>query len=57
MSTQDQKDLLRRVEEVVQHIEKSGRDKVPIHSMIEAIVRELGGDVDIFGARLYQRSA
>ncbi|MEM1183288.1 MAG: SpoIIE family protein phosphatase, partial [Acidobacteriota bacterium] len=57
MATSDPRDLLRRVEEVVQQIERSGRDKVPIHSMIEAIVRELGGDVDIAGARLYQRSA
>lgn len=55
MKTTNQQDLLSKVEEVVQHIEKSGRDKVPIHSMIDAIVRELGNDLGIFGARLYER--
>ena len=55
MKKSKQQDLLSKVEDAVRQIEKSGRDKVPIHSMIDAIVRELGGELGIFGARLYER--
>ncbi|MEM8933061.1 MAG: PP2C family protein-serine/threonine phosphatase [Acidobacteriota bacterium] len=47
--------LLRRVEELIAHIERSGKAKVPIHEMIEAIVRELRPQLGIYGARLYER--
>ena len=47
--------LLRRVEELVAQIERSGQAKIPIHSMVEAIVRELRDDLGIYGARLYER--
>lgn len=53
-----QRALLRKVEELVLHIENSGEageTEIPIHSMIEAIVRELHDDLGIFGARLYER--
>ena len=47
--------LLRRVEEVVQHIE-STEDKVPIHSIVDEIITRLRGELGIYGGRLYERN-
>ena len=51
----DQRELLRKVEELVQQIERSGEEDVPIHAMVEAIVKELRDELGIYGARLYER--
>lgn len=51
----EQRALLRKVEELVQQIERSGEEKVPIHAMVEAIVKELRDELGIYGARLYER--
>lgn len=50
-----QRALLRKVEELVQQIERSGEEKIPIHAMVEAIVRKLRNELGIYGARLYER--
>ena len=47
--------LLRRVEEVVQHIESS-EDEVPIHSILGEIITRLRHELGIYGGRLYERS-
>ena len=51
----DQRELLRKVEELVQQIDRSGEEDVPIHAMVEAIVKELRDELGIYGARLYER--
>lgn len=50
-----QRALLRKVEELVQQIGRSGEEDVPIHAMVEAIVKELRDELGIYGARLYER--
>ena len=51
----EQRALLRKVEELVQQIERSSEEEVPIHAMVEAIVKELRDELGIYGARLYER--
>ncbi len=46
---------LRRVEQVVKHLESSG-DEVPIHSVADEIIRRLRTELGIYGGRLYERS-
>jgi serine phosphatase RsbU (regulator of sigma subunit) len=52
----DFRTLLRRVEQVVKHIE-SNDDEVPIHSIADEIIRQLRSELGIYGGRLYERSA
>ncbi|MEM9596342.1 MAG: SpoIIE family protein phosphatase [Acidobacteriota bacterium] len=54
--TDSHRALLRQVEEVVTHIARSGEEKIPIHAMADAIIRELRDELGIFGGRLYERS-
>lgn len=56
-SRTDYRALMRRVEEVVAHIGRTGDDDddIPIHSMADEIIRKLRGDLGIYGGRLYQR--
>lgn len=51
----DFRTLLRRVEEVVKHIE-GNEDEVPIHSIADEIIRRLRAELGIYGGRLYERS-
>lgn len=51
----DFRTLLRRVEQVVKHIESTD-DEVPIHSIADEIIRRLRTELGIYGGRLYERS-
>jgi phosphoserine phosphatase RsbU/P len=48
--------LMRRVEEVVQKIERTGTDDPPIHSIAGEIISHLRDELGIYGGRLYERS-
>jgi len=51
----DFRTLLRRVEEVVQHIESTD-EEVPIQSIADEIISRLRDELGIYGGRLYERS-
>lgn len=55
-SRQEQRALLRKVEELVAQIDRTYDEPVPIHSMIDAIIEELRDELGIYGGRLYERS-
>ncbi|MDA8019197.1 MAG: PP2C family protein-serine/threonine phosphatase [Thermoanaerobaculia bacterium] len=55
-SRNEQRALLRKVEELVTQIDRTHDEPVPIHAMVDAIIEELREDLGIFGGRLYERS-
>ena len=55
-SRQEQRALLRKVEELVTQIDRAYDEPVPIHAMIDAIIEELRDELGIYGGRLYERS-
>ena len=50
-----QRSLLRKVESLVESIERSDASSESIHEIVDAIVSHLREDLGIFGARLYER--
>ncbi|MEM9553837.1 MAG: PP2C family protein-serine/threonine phosphatase [Acidobacteriota bacterium] len=58
-SATDYRALLRRVDDVVRHIENSdtsGSGELAIPAILRAIISELKDDLGIYGGRLYERS-
>lgn len=51
----DYRQLMKKVEQVVDVIEQGDEEVATIHLMADEIIRSLRGDLGIFGGRLYQR--
>lgn len=51
----DYRQLMQKVEQVVDVIEQGDEEIATIHQMADEIIRRLRGDLGIFGGRLYQR--